>query len=104
MFYTKNSALFARSLDGGPERQVLDGVVLGAFAVFEDGIYYIGRPGPDKQYPIQFYKFSSSTSRLLTKVAGPLQGGLSVSPDRNTILFGMSASEGADLMLIENFR
>jgi Tol biopolymer transport system component/DNA-binding winged helix-turn-helix (wHTH) protein len=103
-FDTKNWAIFARPLDGGPERQVLDDIVLGAFAVFEDGIYHIGRPGPDKQYPIQFYKFSTGTSSLLIKVAGPLQGGLSVSPDRKTILFGKSASAGADLMMIENFR
>jgi hypothetical protein len=30
--------------------------------------------------------------------------GMSVSPDRKTILFSTSATPGADLMLIENFR
>jgi integrase len=95
---------FARSLVGGPERQVPNYVAVRAFEVSEDGIYYIGRPQPDRQHPIQFYKFSTNTSSLLTKVGGPLQQGLSVSPDRKTILFSKNASIGADLMLIENFR
>ena len=74
------------------------------FAVFEDGIYCIGRPGPDKQCSIQFYKFSTGATRVLTQVTGPLEVGFGVSPDRNTILFTKSASVGTDLMLIDNFR
>jgi len=107
LFYTKNhvgTALFARSVDGGPERQVLDFVARNAFAVFTDGIYHIGRPGEDKQYPIQFYEFSTGASRLLTKVKGPFLQHLSVSPDRKTILFSMTATTGSDLMLLEDFR
>jgi Tol biopolymer transport system component len=103
LFYWRNGRLFARSLDGGPERQVLDNVW--AFAVFDDGIYYIGRPGPDQQHPIQFHEFSTGAGRLLTKVDGSLPADrFSVSPDRKTILFTKWTSLGADLMLIENFR
>jgi len=108
LFYTKSppspSPLFARSLDGGPERQVLDSVFANAFVVFEDGIYYIGRLGADKQFPIQFHEFSTGASRLLAEVEGPLQQHLSVSPDRRTLIFTKSATRGADLMLLENFR
>jgi Tol biopolymer transport system component len=106
LFYKKNSALVARSLDGGGERQVVGDVnsLPSRFDVFEDGIYYLGVPGPDKQYPIRFYEFAAGASRLLTKVAGPVNIGLSVSPDRKTILFSKSATSGADLMMIENFR
>jgi hypothetical protein len=83
---------------------VLDYVTLRAFEVFDDGIYYIGRPQLDREFPIEFYQFSTNTSSLVTKAKGPLEQGLSVSPDRKTILFSKSASTGADLMLIENFR
>ena len=72
--------------------------------MFEDGIYYIGRSGADKQHPIQFYEFSTDASRLLTKVESPPLPDLNVSPDRKTILFSKSATRGSDLMLIENFR
>jgi Tol biopolymer transport system component len=106
VFYMKSDRgpLFIRSLDGGPEREVLDYVSERAFAVFADGIYYIGRPAPDRQYPIQFYAFSTGASRLLLQVEGPVQQGLSLSPDRKTILFSKSATAGTDLMMIENFR
>jgi Tol biopolymer transport system component len=106
LFYMKGmySPLFAKPIAGGPERKVVNFVAARAFEVLEDGIYYIGRPQADRQYPIQFHQFSTSTSSLLTQVQGPLQQGLSVSPDRKTILFSKSASTGADLMLIENFR
>jgi serine/threonine protein kinase len=105
LFYTKlgSPGLFAKLLDGGPERRVLDHIYAG-FAPVEDGIYYVGERGPDRQYPIQFYEFSTGVSRLLTKIEGPLEAGLSVSPDRRTFLFSKSAASGADLMLIENFR
>jgi Tol biopolymer transport system component len=106
VFYNKSgsSPLFARSLSGGAERLLLDYVTGRSFAVFEDGIYYIGRTGADKQYPIQFYQFSTGTSRLLTKVEGPVFQGMGVSPDRKTILFTKIVGSGRDLMMIENFR
>ncbi len=58
LFYTKApfyTPLFARPVNGGPERKVLDYV--GAcrdFAVFEDGIYYCGRPERE-QNPLLFH-------------------------------------------------
>ena len=106
LFYNKSiaSPLFARSLDGGSERQVLDHVAWSAFAVFEDGIYYLGRPGADGKFPLQFHEFSTGSSRLITTIEGPLQQFLSVSPDRRTFLFTRHSGAGSDLMLLENFR
>ena len=106
LFYIKGapSPLFAKLLDGGPERQILDYVSARAFVVVEDGVYYIGRPGDDRQYPLQFIQFSTGTSRLLTKIGGTPGLGLTVSPDRKTFLFATSVTSGSDLMLIENFR
>jgi serine/threonine protein kinase/Tol biopolymer transport system component len=74
LFYTKSaneSPLFARSPNGGPERQVVDFVRSSCFAVLEDGIYYYGRPGSDNQHPIKFYEFSTKTNRLITQLGSP---------------------------------
>lgn len=60
--------------------------------------------GDDRKFTLQFFQFSSNTSRLLTKIEGVPFLGLSVSPDRKTILFSKSVSIGANLMLIENFQ
>jgi serine/threonine protein kinase len=107
LFYTKSagtSPLFAQPLSGGPERQVLPAVSQRAFVPVEDGIYYIDRREEDRKYSLQFFQFSSNTSRLLTNIEGFVYLGLSVSPDRQTILFSKSATNGANLMMIENFQ
>jgi eukaryotic-like serine/threonine-protein kinase len=104
LFYMKDysSPLFARPLSGGAERQLLD-LVWKAFAPVDDGIYYIGRRNDNGQYPLQFFQFSSQTSRVLTNIDGSLILGLSVSPDRRDILFTKTVKSGANLMMIENF-
>ena len=74
------------------------------FIPVAEGIYYIGRRSEEKYYPLEFFRFSDNTSRVLAKIDGLLNQGLSVSPDQKTILFSKSATSGADLMMIENFR
>jgi len=105
LYYVKSdsSPLFTMALAGGPERQVLDSVVSRAFVVMEDGIFYISRL-EDGLYPLRFFQFSNSQSRVLTSFEGPLGLGLTVSPDRKTWLFSKSTVSGSDLMLVENFR
>jgi Tol biopolymer transport system component len=106
LFYTKasSSPLFSRPLTGGPERQVLEWVENRAFVPVEEGIYFIGRRAANKQFPLEFFQFSTSTSRLLTNIDGVVFFGLSVSPDRKTILFTKTVSVGANVMMIENFQ
>ena len=106
LFYTKSdsSPLFSRPRSGGAERLLLDWVSARAFIAVDDGIYYIGRRNDNGQYPLQFFQFSSQTSRVLTNIDGSLILGLSVSPDRRDILFTKTVKSGANLMMIENFR
>ncbi len=106
LFYTKtgNSPLFGSPLSGGAERQLLDWVSVRAFVPVEDGIYYIGRQSESGQFPLQFFQFSSRTSKVLTSIAGTIGAGLSVSADRTAILFTKSVRSDANLMMIENFQ
>ena len=107
LFYTKgrgnSEPLFARLLSGGAERQVLPSIYLKSFFPVAEGIYYIG-PRSGEYYPLEFFQFSSQSSRLLAKIGGYVGEGLSVSSDRKTILFSRSVSNGAHLMMIENFK
>ncbi len=105
LFYTKafNSPLFARPLSGGAERQLLAWVERRAFLPVDDGIYYIGGRS-NGQYPLEFFRFSSQSSQVLANLNGMINQGLSVSPDRRTILFTKTVAFGADLMMIENFQ
>ena len=105
LFYTKAdpSPLFSKPLSGGAEHQLLDWVSQRAFVPVDDGIYYIGRRSDNGQSALQFFQFSSQTSRVLTNIDGAINLGLSVSPDRTAILFSQTVKLGADLMMIENF-
>lgn len=108
LYYTKTGAhgpLFSRPLGGGVEQQILERVVWRGFAVFEDGIYYLyADPANAVKSEIRFHDFATGVSRVLSPIAARLFYGLSVSPDRKTVLFTQVASAGNDLMLIENFR
>jgi Tol biopolymer transport system component len=105
LFYIKagESPLFARLLSGGPERQVLPFVRARAFVPREDGIYFIGQHTADG-YPLELFQFPTGTTRVLTNIPGEVDLGLSVSPDRKTILFSKTVGAGADLIMIENFQ
>ncbi len=106
LYYIKSSdsPLFAQPLSGGTERKLLDHVVGRAFIPVEDGIYYIGEQGDDRKWRLQFFQFSTNTSRLLTKIEGSPFLGLGISPDHKTILLSQSLNHGMNLMVIENFR
>jgi len=113
LFYASNTAqtLLAQPVSGGPGRKVLDEIAPWAYCPVEDGIYYLGGyqdflggTGHKVQALLKFFEFSTGTSRILTTIDGAAGLGLSVSPDRSTILFSKSATSGADLMMIENFR
>jgi eukaryotic-like serine/threonine-protein kinase len=109
LYYTKTGdlqggPLFARpssgTSNGTTEKQLLDNVIGRAFAVFADGIYYLGSTGPRKQ-EIRWYDFATGHSRVVSPIEGEVGVGFSVSPDRKTFLFTRLASPGSDLMLIE---
>ena len=96
LFYMKGrfSPLFARPVSGGPGAA---GAALGPRSSFlfpaEDGIYYIGQSEERIRNGLSnSFNFSSRTSRVLAKIDGFLSMGLSVSPDRQTLLFSRSAA------------
>jgi Tol biopolymer transport system component len=127
LYFTKSDGgvegLFSVPVEGGEERQVLKDVVPArGFVVVPDGIYYISPAKPDladrgaflvighrrapeswKLCEIRFYTFSTGRSVVLGEIGGPISLGLTVSPDRKTLLYSRRADE-ADLFMIEGFR
>jgi Tol biopolymer transport system component len=108
LYYTKTGdigggPLYARSVNGADETQVVERVVARGFAVFENGIYYLDRSAPGK-FEIRLQEFATARNRPIGAIEGELGIGFAVSPDRKAFLFTESASRGSDLMLIENFR
>jgi hypothetical protein len=96
--------LFARSTAGGPERQILDSVYNRSFAVSEDAIYYMQQDTRPDAFLMKVFEFSTGKSKQLTKIEGPDMRGITVSPDKQKILYGLRVRSSADLMLAETFR
>jgi dipeptidyl aminopeptidase/acylaminoacyl peptidase len=107
LYYTKMgtalSPLFARPVAGGEEHQVLNTVSPRSFMVTADGIYYL-EPGLDLGFALKFFRFTQSTSEVVTVVDQPPGFGVSVSPDRRRFLFTVRTEPNRDLMLVENFQ
>lgn len=73
----------------------------------DDGIYYVARP--DQKLPLalelRFLNLATAKHETLSRFKARSGTGLTVSPDRKTILYsGTKPSAGDDLMLIRNFR
>ena len=109
LYYSKGwySGLYARPVAGGPEKPVLESVALSvlSFVVVENGIYYVSRGARgSRTLEIRFLNFTTGKSQTVTQVAGNSGQGLTVSPDRKTMLYTISGGRNDDLMLVENFR
>jgi hypothetical protein len=89
-------------------------VVLGAFAVLDQGIYYIDRASanggllyldrPAGEARLQYFDLATHKSTIVTHDLGNVFLGLTASPDGRTIFYSRVDSSLDDLMLVENFR
>jgi len=108
LYYTKDAgnsaALWAIPLAGGNERRVLESVASRAFVVRNDGIYYVSAPSADGGAALGFYDFATGESRKITSFKENFAGGLTVSPDRETMLLSVFGRTGSNVMVVENFR
>jgi serine/threonine protein kinase len=110
LYYVKaqvpRQPLFARPIEGGPEMRVVEEILGRTFAVAEDGIYYFARTDRAGVGSLRFLDFARARSREVARLDVPVAPGLglTVSPDRKTILFTAFKPQNVDLMLIENFR
>ena len=85
------TALWKLPLTGGPAVRLTNDLhqVIGLHAV-NDGAYYVARPakpGNLQEFRIRFIDANTRVSRDVATVAGPLGWGLSVSADRQKLLF-----------------
>ena len=105
VYLKETGELFAKPLAGGPERRFASARKSRLFALVENRVYYWGPPTGGRD-AILFYDLLSCRGGEVTQVTLPVTlQGLSVSPDRQTILFTARAVRTAmDLMLIEHFR
>ena len=97
-----DAPLLAMPLAGGPARQVVKCVRGGGnFDSGPQGLYYLAcGPGLDAAVHLRYPDGRDELLGTLEKSTS----GLAVSPDGTTILYTKKVRDGADLMMIENFR
>ena len=108
------SVLWRMPVNGGPVTRVMDGVVLGDYAVLSSGIYYIDRPPGDGGIHyvdlqrgtarLRYLDFATGRHSTVEEKLGIVDVSLTVSPDGRTILFPRVDSSVEDLMPVPNFR
>ncbi len=111
LFYIKSAGgIFARPLAAGPEQKLVASSPYPEnahlfLAVVENGLYYWAPRGSDGRWPLMFFDLSSRKSAEVARfTAARIQQGLTVSPDRKTLLFAVYPTFESNLMLIEHFR
>jgi Tol biopolymer transport system component len=107
VYYSKKrriSSLWRLPVDGGVESEVLTSVAYRAFAILREGIYFVSKPPSGSDYLIQFLDFASGKTRRVVKVGTSLPSCLTLSPNRQWLLYAQLTQAGSDLMLAENFR
>jgi Tol biopolymer transport system component len=98
-----SSALWMKPPDGGPAVKVIDSVSSRAFALADRGVYYI-RAETGSRSSIHFLNLSTHADTRIAELTKPPMLGMSLSPDRRTLLYTQIDDEGSDLMLVDNFR
>jgi len=108
------SPLMRVPVSGGAPVKVLDGVVLANFAVLQNGIYYIDRPGGDSgvhymetptgETRLQYFDLKTRKSTTVARNLGQVDVPITASQDGRLILYPRMDSSIIDLMLVENFR
>jgi serine/threonine protein kinase/Tol biopolymer transport system component len=99
---TTPSPLWRVPVTGGSAVKIADGVTSATYDVVDSGVYYIERVAGDTR--LQYYDLATRKSTTVASNLGPVDFGLSVSPDGRSILFSRIDSTVNDLMLVENFR
>jgi serine/threonine protein kinase len=107
LYYTKTapvSAVWMAPVEGGAEQQIVPVTVWRNFAVEADGIYYIPPPEKSGGTALRFFRFATGQSEVIAPIEERLSVGLTVSPDRQTILYSGFTRYSTNLMVAENFR
>ena len=116
MFYKRrhsDSPLYFQPLSGGAPRAAIPFVKYSWFSVVQHGVYYVpcqphGSVNADMSVrvlnPVTGEDRQVAMLQIPFPTPGQTVGYFAVSPDGQTILYSRLVSNGADLMLIENFR
>jgi Tol biopolymer transport system component len=96
--------LWELPVDGTEERRgTIESIFARAYTVTRDGIYYVPVPVAGGQASIWFHSFAYGNNAQVTSLSS-MALGLTVSPDRNSILIVTASRTGSNVMVVDNFK
>jgi Tol biopolymer transport system component/DNA-binding winged helix-turn-helix (wHTH) protein len=105
VYYVRGRGLWRVPVDGGEETKVIDSIEGGGgYALAKDGIYFFTKKHPDNETTLQFLPFLGGRTRHIASIGKRVVNHLALSPDGRCIVYFQRDHEGADLMLVENFK
>jgi len=107
LYYSKwgYQGVWRMPLEGGQETRILEHTGFWDWTLTASGIYFIDFTV--KPYGrIEFFDFASRSSTPIFAIGRPLSlfGGLTLSPDRKSLVFGQNELDESYIMLVKNFR
>ncbi len=106
----QQTSLWRIPVEGGPEVCVLDRLFQPAGAVVvKGGIYFIVPPDASilsspPEFQLRFLDLPDGKVRDIASISGPVGWGISVAPDRQSLLFVRNKSGAFDLKLVRHVR
>lgn len=98
-----NAQVWRMSIGGGGEERILEAVSLhSTWQVTREALYYIGPSQADGKAPLRRLDLATSRDRQLALLEGPVNHGLSVSPDGRVAFHAQTGRPSADLLMLED--
>jgi Tol biopolymer transport system component len=107
VYYSKGQAwgpvsLWRVAAEGGPETRVLESLAnWSAFAIADEGIYFIPKRDPVAGSTIEFFSFQSGKTTKVARIEKPVFLGLTAASDGRSILYVQNDHEESELVLLE---
>ena len=96
--------IWRASATGGEETEFIPLARHHSSAVVAEGIYYLSLSETTGDYTVQFKNSRTGDEKTVVNLGKRIDQGMSISPDRRSLLFVKEEGSGRDLMLVENFR
>jgi hypothetical protein len=112
-FASGNGGIWRKPKEGGVETPLVNDFewsLPGYWTVVRDGIYYVSRePQADHSVVnrLKFFDFEQRRTVSVGTLTGAIDdwvGGLTVSPDRKTMLYSHRTYQSSEVMLVDHFR
>jgi Tol biopolymer transport system component/DNA-binding winged helix-turn-helix (wHTH) protein len=109
LYYAKDTrsptSIWRVPVDGGAEVPVVDGLSYSTnFALTERGLYFVGVGDTPDKVSVDFFDVATRQRSTLVRLDKPFWFGVTLSPDKRTLVFPLVESAGSNLMLVDKFR